>query len=228
MISGLLGFLIAIMNIQVIVAQTLYYDWNGFTASTLGCGSDSGALNVGLSQSLPTGASGLKVKQIAFAIYGSNTLPPNIQLDGATYTARLSTSNAQACCGTNCDLAVAVANAGKSWYNSPCGQPSCSNANKWYYMDFSGTSVGTNYQRSIQQATFYDGSGNQIGANMINLGSGSVFFLSFYAQIPTPSITASNTPSISQTNSASASSSISATNSATESVTQSGISTVTK
>lgn len=146
----LIKFLLGLF-IPFTTAQSLYYDWNGFSARSLGCGSDSGALNVGLGQSLPTGATGLKVKQIAFAIYGTNSLPPFIELSGNPSTARLATSNAQQCCGANCDLAVAV---GATWYNSPCGQPSCANANKWYYMDYSNTNVGTIVQTGISQATF--------------------------------------------------------------------------
>ena len=84
-------------------AQTPGYDWNGFTATTLGCGTDSGVLNVGLSQTLSAGATGLKVRQIAFAIYGTMAMPANIQLDGNPSTARLSTSGIQACCAPNCD-----------------------------------------------------------------------------------------------------------------------------
>jgi hypothetical protein len=76
--------------VSFVTAQTMGYDWNGFSVSGLGCGSDSGALNVGLSQSLPPGATGLKVKQIAFAIYGTNSLPPFIQLHGSTATPRRS------------------------------------------------------------------------------------------------------------------------------------------
>ena len=181
--------------VSLVSSQTMGYDWNGFTASGLGCGSDSGALNVGLGQSLPPGATGLKVKQIAFAIYGTNSLPAFIQLEGSTATPRLSTSTAVQCCGSGCDLAVQVAAAGYSWYNSPCGQPSCGNANKWYYMDFSGTAVGTTEQSGIYQATFYNSGGSQIGANMINLGSGSVFFMSYTAIIPTPTPTPSLTKS---------------------------------
>ena len=212
-------------------AQTLGYDWNGFTASTLGCGSDSGAINVGLGQSLPTGATGLKVKQIAFAIYGTNSLPAFIQLDGSTGNARLSTSGAVQCCGSGCDLAVQVGVAGYSWYNSPCGQPSCSNANKWYYMDFSTSTVGTTEQTGISQATFYNSGGTQIGANMINLGSGSVFFMSYTAIIPSPtptpsvtkspvspSLTASETASTTISRSVSASTTISRSVSASESI----------
>ena len=123
-----------------VTAQTPGYDWNGFTATTLGCGTDSGALNVGLSQTLSPGATGLKVKQIAFAIYGTNAMPANIQLNGNPSTSRLSTSGIQACCAPNCDLAVQVAAAGQTWYNSPCGTNSCggsSTQNKWYDMDFS-------------------------------------------------------------------------------------------
>ena len=181
--------------VSLVTAQTLGYDWNGFTAATLGCGSDSGALNVGLSQSLPPGATGLKVKQIAFAIYGTNSLPAFIQLDGSTATPRVSTSTAVQCCGSGCDLAVQVGVAGYSWYNSPCGQPSCANANKWYYMDFSATTVGTTEQTGISQATFYNSGGTQIGANMINLGSGSLFFMSYTAIIPSPTPTPSLTKS---------------------------------
>ena len=207
-------------------AQTPGYDWNGFSASTLGCGSDSGALNVGLGQSLPSGATGLKMKQIAFAIYGTNSLPAFIQLDGSTATPRLSTSSAVQCCGSGCDLAVQVAVAGYSWYNSPCGQAPCSNANKWYYMDFSGTAVGTTEQTGISQATFYNSGGSQIGANMINLGAGSVFFMSYTVIIPSPtptpsltkspvspSLTASETASTSISRSVSASGSIDPTDS---------------
>ena len=181
--------------VSFVGAQTPGYDWNGFSASGLGCGSDSGALNVGLSQSLPPGATGLKVKQIAFAIYGTNSLPAFIQLDGSTATPRLSTSSAVQCCGSGCDLAVQVAAAGYSWYNSPCGQAPCANAKKWYYMDFSGTTVGTTEQSGIYQATFYNSGGSMIGANMINLGSGSVFFMSYTAIIPTPTPTPSLTTS---------------------------------
>jgi len=202
------------------------YDWNGFSASGLGCGSDSGALNVGLYQSLPPGATGLKVKQIAFAIYGTNSLPPFIQLHGSTATPRLSTSSAVQCCGSGCDLAVQVAAAGYSWYNSPCGQAPCGNANKWYYMDFSGTAVGTTEQTGISEATFYNAGGSQIGANMINLGSGSVFFMSYTVIIPSPtptpsltkspvspSLTASETASTSVSRSVTASGSIDPTDS---------------
>ena len=209
-------------------AQTLGYDWNGFSASGLGCGTDSGALNVGLSQSLPPGATGLKVKQISFAIYGTNSLPPFIQLHGSTATPRLSTSSAVACCGSGCDLAVQVAAAGYSWYNSPCGRPSCANANKWYYMDFSGTAVGTTQQSGISEATFYDAGGSQIGANMINLGSGSVFFMSYTVIIPSPTPTPSLTkspvsPSLtsSETASTSVSTSVTASTSTTRTVTRS-------
>ena len=176
-------------------AQTMGYDWNGFSASGLGCGSDSGVLNVGLGQSLPPGATGLKVKQIAFAIYGTNSLPPYIQLHGSTATPRLLTSSAVQCCGTGCDLAVQVTAAGYSWYESPCGRPACANANKWYYMDFSGTAVGTTEQTGISEATFYNAGGSQIGANMINLGSGSVFFMSYTVIIPSPTPTPSLTKS---------------------------------
>ena len=182
-------------TVSFVAAQTLGYDWNGFSASGLGCGSDSGVLNVGLGQSLPPGATGMKVKQIAFAIYGTNSLPAFIQLDGSTATPRLSTSTAVQCCGSGCDLAVQVGVAGYSWYNSPCGQPSCANANKWYYMDFSGTAVGTTEQTGISQATFYNSGGTQIGANMINLGSGSVFFMSYTVIIPSPTPTPSLTKS---------------------------------
>ena len=181
--------------VSLVTAQTLGYDWNGFSASGLGCGSDSGALNVGLGQSLPPGATGLKVKQIAFAIYGTNSLPAFIQLHGSTATPRLSTSTAVQCCGSGCDLAVQVGVAGYSWYNSPCGQPSCANANKWYYMDFSGTAVGTTEQTGISEVTFYNAGGSQISANMINLGSGSVFFMSYTAIIPSPTPTPSLTKS---------------------------------
>ena len=181
--------------VSFVGAQTMGYDWNGFSASGLGCGSDSGALNVGLGQSLPPGATGLKVKQIAFAIYGTNSLPAFIQLHGSTATPRLSTSTAVQCCGSGCDLAVQVGVAGYSWYNSPCGQPSCANANKWYYMDFSGTAVGTTEQTGISEATFWNSGGSQIGANMINLGSGSVFFMSYTVIIPSPTPTPSLTKS---------------------------------
>ena len=181
--------------ISFVTAQTPGYDWNGFSASGLGCGSDSGALNVGLGQSLPPGATGLKVKQISFAIYGTNSLPPFIQLHGSTATPRLSTSAAVQCCGSGCDLAVQVAAEGYSWYNSPCGRPSCTNANKWYYMDFSGTAVGTTEQTGISEATFWNAGGSQIGANMINLGSGSVFFMSYTVIIPSPTPTPSLTKS---------------------------------
>ena len=181
--------------VSFVTAQTPGYDWNGFSASTLGCGTDSGALNVGLGQSLPPGATGLKVKQIAFAIYGTNSLPAFIQLHGSTATPRLSTSTAVQCCGSGCDLAVQVAAEGYTWYNSPCGRPSCTNANKWYYMDFSGTAVGTTEQTGISEATFWNSGGSQIGANMINLGSGSVFFMSYTAIIPSPTPTPSLTKS---------------------------------
>jgi len=211
-----------------VTAQTPGYDWNGFSASTLGCGTDSGVLNVGLGQSLPPGATGLKVKQIAFAIYGTNTLPAFIQLHGSTATPRLSTSSAVQCCGSGCDLAVQVAAAGYSWYNSPCGRPSCANANKWYYMDFSGTAVGTTEQTGIWEATFWNSGGSQIGANMIALGSGSVFFMSYTVIIPSPSITPSVTkspvsPSLtaSETASTSVSRSVTASGSIDRTVTQS-------
>ena len=195
-------------------AQTPGYDWNGFTATTLGCGTDSGALNVGLGQSLSPGATGLKVKQIAFAIYGTQAMPANIQLDGNPSTARLSTSGIQSCCAPNCDLAVQVAAAGQTWYNSPCGVNSCggsSSQNHWYYMDFSSSSVGTIEQTGIGQATFYDGSGNQIGADMVNIANrGSAFFMSYTEIIPsstpTPSVTKSPvSPSLTASITASAS-----------------------
>ena len=182
-------------TVSCVAARTLGSDWNGFSASGLGCGSDSGVINVGLGQSLPPGATGLKVKQIAFAIYGTNSLPAFIQLHGSTATPRLSTSTAVQCCGSGCDLAVQVGVAGYSWYNSPCGQPSCANANKWYYMDFSGTAVGTTEQTGISEATFWNSGGSQIGANMINLGSGSVFFMSYTVIIPSPTPTPSLTKS---------------------------------
>ena len=191
--ASLIGLLLPLIN-----AQTPGYDWNGFTATTLGCGTDSSALNVGLSQTLSAGATGLKVKQIAFAIYGTNAMPPNIQLNGNPSTSRLSTSGIQACCAPNCDLAVQVAAAGQSWYNSPCGTNSCggsSSQNKWYYMDFSSSAVGTIEQTGIGDALFYNGGGSQIGANMINLGSGSVFFMSYTEIIPSRSVTPSVTKS---------------------------------
>ena len=192
--ASLIGLLLPLIN-----AQTPGYDWNGFTATTLGCGTDSGALNVGLSQTLSAGATGLKVKQIAFAIYGTNAMPANIQLDGNPSTARLSTSGIQSCCAPNCDLAVQVAAAGQSWYNSPCGVNSCggsSSQNHWYYMDFSTSAVGTIQQTGISQATFYDGSGNMIGADMVNIASrGSAFFVSYTEIIPSPTPTPSVTKS---------------------------------
>ena len=192
--ASLIGILLPLIN-----AQTPGYDWNGFTATTLGCGTDSGALNVGLSQTLSAGATGLKVKQIAFAIYGTNAMPANIQLDGNPSTARLSTSGIQSCCAPNCDLAVQVAAAGQSWYNSPCGVNSCggtSSQNHWYYMDFSTSAVGTIQQTGISQATFYDGSGNMIGADMVNIASrGSAFFVSYTEIIPSPTPTPSVTKS---------------------------------
>ena len=192
--ASLIGILLPLIN-----AQTPGYDWNGFTATTLGCGTDSGALNVGLSQTLSAGATGLKVKQIAFAIYGTNAMPPNIQLTGNPSTSRLSTSGIQACCAPNCDLAVQVAAAGQTWYNSPCGTNSCGGAssqNKWYYMDFSSSSVGTIEQTGIGEATFYNGGGTQIGANMVNIASrGSAFFMSYTEIIPSPTPTPSVTKS---------------------------------
>jgi len=215
--SILIGLLLPLIN-----AQTPGYDYNGFTTTTLGCGTDSGALNVGLSQSLSPGSTGLKVKQIAFAIYGTQAMPANIQLDGNPSTARLSTSGIQSCCAPNCDLAVQVAAAGQSWYNSPCGVNSCggsSSQNHWYYMDFSSSAVGTTTQTGISQATFYDGSGNQIGADMVNIANrGSAFFVSYTEIIPSPtpttSIMASRSISPSKSLSASLSPSISATVSA--------------
>ena len=150
--ASLVGLLLPLIN-----AQTFGYDFNGFTATTLGCGTDNGAINVGLSPPLPTGSSGLKVKQIAFAIYGTQAMPANIQLDGNPSTARLSTSGIQSCCAPNCDLAVQVAAAGQTWYNSPCGVNSCggsSTQNHWYYMDFSSTAVGTIQQTTISPVSY--------------------------------------------------------------------------
>ena len=195
-------------------AQTLGYDYQGFTPTTLGCGTNNGVLNILLSQSLPTGASGLKVKQIAFAIYGNQPMPANIQLDGNPSTSRLSTSGAQACCAPNCDLAVQVAAAGQTWYNSPCGTNSCGGAstkNQWYYMDFSSSAVGTIQQTNIWQVEFFDSGGGMTGADMINIASGgSAFFVSYTIFFPTPSITPSVTkspvsPSLTSSKTASAS-----------------------
>ena len=121
----MLAFLFGSLFFMPAAAQTPGYDWNGFNPPPLGCGTDSGVLNVGLSQSLSPGATGLKVKQIAFAIYGTNAMPANIQLNGNPSNSRLSTSGIQACCAPNCDLAVQVAAAGQTWYNSPCGTNSC-------------------------------------------------------------------------------------------------------
>jgi hypothetical protein len=180
-------------------AQTLGYDYQGFTPTTLGCGTDSGVVNVLLSQPIPTGAGGLKAKQIAFAIYGNQPMPAYIQLDGNPSTSRLSTSGVQACCAPNCDLAVQVAAAGQTWYNSPCGTNSCGGAstkNQWYYMDFSSTPVGTIQQTNIGQIEFFDSGGGMTGANMINIANrGSAFFLSYTLFFPTPSITPSVTAS---------------------------------
>ena len=225
--------------ITPVATQTPGYDWNGFTATTLGCGTDSGALNVGLSQTLVPGATGLKVKQIAFAIYGTMAMPAYIQLDGNPSSARLSTSGIQSCCAPNCDLAVQVAAAGQTWYNSPCGVNSCggsSSQNHWYYMDFSSTSVGTIEQTGISQATFYDGSSNQIGADMVNIASrGSAFFVSYTEIIPTatptpsvtkspvsPSLTPSTTASASIDPSVTVSSTVSRSVSLSQSLTMSG------
>ena len=182
----------------MMTAQALFYDWNGLTATTTGCGSNSGALNVGLSQSLPSGATSFTVKQIAFAIYGNSGLPGYIELVGTT-TARLSTSTAQQCCSSSCDLYTAVNNNGGSWsYNSPCGTNSCggsSSQNTWYYMDFSSSSVGAVQQTSVNQVQFYTPASVLTAANLINLGSGSVFFLSMNEFYPSPTPTLSVTAS---------------------------------
>jgi len=218
---------------------TAQYVYQGFTAANLACGTSSGALNVGLSK--PSSVSTFKIKQVAFAIYGTHTLPANIEIQASPSTSRLSTSNAQLCCAPNCDLAMAV---GGSWYNGNCGVNSCggsSTQNKWYYMDFSGQSVGTVEQTGISQILFYDGGGSQTVGEMINIASGgSAFFYSYDGVYPTPtssyysvstrtstaSSSASSLATSTSSSSASSSSTSSATSSATSSFSQTSSSTM--
>ena len=85
MLFALFGFLLATVG-------ATDYVYQGFTAANLACGTDSGALNVGLSK--PTGVSKFKINQIAFA-YAKAT---------GVITAKIKNEDGVVVTGTVCDL----------------------------------------------------------------------------------------------------------------------------
>ena len=194
MLSKVLVFMAGVTGV---LSQTLQNYAMRFTPPG-GCPSgENGVLNIGISIPVPTGASGVQIKQVSFVNYGNALpLPSKFTLSGGGASASLGSTSVIQCCAPTCDLAVY---AGSGWYNSPCGKPSgCGKTTQWYTLDFSGTPVGScstcgmKGTGSIGLNFDFNGSPFQIG----HYGSGTTAYVSYYAipDTPSPTMTTSTSP----------------------------------
>ena len=207
-------------------ALTTYYATQGFTPPGGCASSTAGALNVIVSLPVPDGADGLQVKEVAYALRGTTTQPGTMTITASGVTASANPANAYTCCSASyCDLATYTIGLGSSWYESPCGNPQCGTAQQWYRLPFSTGWYATNGANSLGVNIEFGGA----GVSLANFGSGSSFFVSYYARFPSPSptVTPTRTSTITSTPTRSITSSSTTTPTQTSSVTSSVTASIT-
>jgi hypothetical protein len=214
------------LSLGAVDALTTYYATQGFTPPGGCAGSTSGALNVIVSLPVPAGAIGLQVKEVSYAIRGTNPQPSTMTItaNGVTAAANPQTGSSTCCSSSSCDLRTYAVNVlGTSWYESPCGNPNCAIPIQWYRLPFTTGWYPTNGAGSVGVNIEFGGA----GIDLPNFGSGSSFFVSYYANFPSPTPTPSTTSTTTFTPTASTTSTGSLTATATATPTASPSATAT-
>ena len=156
-------------------------------------------LNIGLTIPIPSGASGIQIRQVAYVARSNSFSQPNtMTISGNGKSSSVSpVYQSQLCCSsTNCDLALVS----PSWYNTNCGNPQCSVISQWYKINFITTQIGTctgcgiNGTGSISLNVDFNDMVLPVG----DYGRGTTFYVS-YLLISNPSVSATQSQSTSST-----------------------------
>lgn len=190
-LSWLFYFVGSLLNLGTGIAQAalpIYYTTQGFTPPG-GCGtSTAGSLNVIVSLPVPAGSNELEIRQVSYALRGTTSQPSTMKISANGYqtTANPQTGSTTCCSASSCDLAAyTTGTLGQTWYESPCGKPTCGTAQQWYKLSFPSNSIFYSGVTSVSVNVDFNGG----FIDLANFGSGSSFFISYYVYYPSPSPT---------------------------------------